>query len=102
MNRIDVTGFASALAIDDSVEVLADGLSIALCRNEAELFAVANNCTHADARLTDGFVMGHFIECPLHQAQFDLASGELIAGPQCAALRTYREVRDGERVFVEL
>jgi nitrite reductase/ring-hydroxylating ferredoxin subunit len=35
------------------------------------------------------------IECPLHFAQFDVRTGELVNGPVSAAVPTY-EVRVGE------
>jgi naphthalene 1,2-dioxygenase system ferredoxin subunit len=47
-----------------------------------EYFAVADICTHGAARLSDGYLDGFLIECPLHQGLFDVRTGEP-AGPLC-------------------
>lgn len=102
MARIDVTQAVQSLGSGESCQVLAQGHEIALCRGDSGVFAVADQCTHARASLSEGFVLGDLIECPLHQAQYDLASGALVEGPQCPALRTYRLTQEGERWYVEL
>ena len=38
-------------------------------------------CTHGNARLCDGFLMGHEIECPLHQGRFDVRDGRALCSP---------------------
>lgn len=38
-------------------------------------------CTHEEADLTLGILLGTSITCPLHQAKFDLESGRVISGP---------------------
>jgi nitrite reductase/ring-hydroxylating ferredoxin subunit len=37
--------------------------------------AVSDICTHQYASLSKGFLDGHMIECPLHQACFDIRNG---------------------------
>ncbi|MEZ5650119.1 MAG: Rieske 2Fe-2S domain-containing protein [Burkholderiaceae bacterium] len=102
MSRHDITDQAKALEVDEAVELILDGEAIAICRGEAGLFAVANTCTHAEARLTDGFLFENSIECPLHQARYDLSNGALLEGPDCPALRTFVLTEADGRVFVEL
>lgn len=64
---------------------------------EERLFAVENVCPHAYALLTEGFIEGQTIECPLHEAIFDLETGALESGPGCRDLCTYPvRVKDGE------
>ena len=46
-------------------------------------------------------VLGDLIECPLHQAQYRLDTGELVEGPECPALRTYRLIEQDGRWYVE-
>lgn len=38
-------------------------------------------CTHEEADLTLGILLGGSITCPLHQAKFELDSGRVISGP---------------------
>jgi len=101
MARIDVTETVQSLGAGESRALAAGGEEIALCRGDSGVFAVADLCTHAHARLTDGFVLGDLIECPLHQAQYRLDTGELVEGPECPALRTYRLIEQDGRWYVE-
>ena len=74
-----------------------DGTPIALYRVDGKIHAIADVCTHEYAVLSQGFVEEGTIECPLHAAQFDIATGECLCGPATQDLRTY-EVRleDGD------
>lgn len=101
MARFDVTDIVQSLGAGESRAWEAEGEAIALCRGDSGVFAVADLCTHAHARLTDGFVLGDLIECPLHQAQYRMDTGELVDGPECPALRTYRLYEQDGRWFVE-
>ncbi|MGH6754922.1 MAG: Rieske 2Fe-2S domain-containing protein, partial [Bradyrhizobium sp.] len=47
------------------------GQPLALYAVDGEVYATADLCTHGQARLSDGYLDGHLIECPLHQGLFD-------------------------------
>ena len=67
-----------------------------------QYFAIENVCPHAYALLTEGFVEDGTVECPLHEAIFDIQTGNLESGPGCRNLCTYPiKVEDGA-VFVSL
>ncbi|MBX2878395.1 MAG: non-heme iron oxygenase ferredoxin subunit [Granulosicoccus sp.] len=53
------------------------------------LYATSGLCTHAGARLCDGYLDGYVIECPLHQGGFDIRSGKALYAPVTRGLRTY-------------
>ena len=75
---------------------------IALVKLGEQVHGISNICTHEYALLSDGIVEDDCIECPLHQARFDLATGELRSGPACAHLRTYPvRVQDDGAVLVD-
>ncbi len=57
---------------DDALAVAAGELQIALYRCDGEFFATDNICTHAFALLSEGFLQDGCIECPMHQARFDI------------------------------
>ena len=59
-------------------------------------------CTHGNAHLADGLVLGTQIECPKHNGRFDMRDGAPARAPVCLALKTYdvRE-RDG-RIELDL
>ena len=65
---------------DDVIGVVVAGRDIALYGVDGEVFATDNICTHGHARLCEGFLEGHEIECPLHQGRFDVRTGM----PTCA------------------
>ena len=78
------------------------GRELALFRSGAAVYASDALCTHGHARLCEGFVEGHEIECPLHQGRFDLRTGAATCEPAVQALRTYAVRIDAGRVWVEL
>jgi len=57
------------------IPVAPEGHDIALFAIDGEVFATDNVCTHGHAKLCDGFLEGHEIECPFHQGRFDVRSG---------------------------
>jgi naphthalene 1,2-dioxygenase system ferredoxin subunit len=63
--------------------------TIALVMIEGHVYAVDNLCTHDFAMLSQGFLEGREVECPLHAARFDVVTGKCLAGPDMADLRTY-------------
>ena len=65
-------------------------------------YAMEDVCPHAYALLSQGFMMGEEVECPLHGARFNITSGKCTQEPGGRDLRTYPvKVEDG-RVLVEL
>ena len=51
----------------DVIGVMVAGKDIALYEVDGEIIATDNNCTHGQARMSEGFLEGREIECPLHQ-----------------------------------
>ena len=82
------------------VEVV--GRSIALYDIDGALFATDNICTHAYARLSDGWLDGEVIECPLHAARFDIRSGKVLDPPATEDLKTYPVRVVGDEIQVRL
>jgi 3-phenylpropionate/trans-cinnamate dioxygenase ferredoxin subunit len=69
---------------------------VAVFHTEGRLFAIDDTCTHQDASLSEGWLEGCLIECPLHASFFDLRTGEVTSPPAKKPVRTYHvEVRDG-------
>lgn len=76
--------------------------SVALYSVGGEIFATDNLCTHGRARLCDGFLEGHEIECPLHQGRFDIRNGKAMCAPLKTDLRTYPVKVEGGRIFLKV
>lgn len=87
---------------DDVIGIDIAGKSIALYLVNGEIYATDNICTHGNARLCDGFLEGHAIECPLHQGKFDIRNGKAMCAPLTADVRIYPVKIEGERVYVDL
>jgi 3-phenylpropionate/trans-cinnamate dioxygenase ferredoxin subunit len=48
---------------------------IVVCRAGGLLYALDDNCSHADTPLSEGRLRGHSLICPLHGAGFDIRDG---------------------------
>jgi naphthalene 1,2-dioxygenase system ferredoxin subunit len=100
-NWIEVLS-ADQLPIDDVVGVETAGKEIAIYTVGDRIYATDNICSHGQARLCDGFLEGHAIECPLHQGKFDVRDGKPICEPAFEPLRTYAVKVDGTRVLIRI
>jgi naphthalene 1,2-dioxygenase system ferredoxin subunit len=87
---------------DDVMGIDINTKSIALYQVDGEIFATDNICTHGNARLCDGFLEGHEIECPLHQGKFDIRNGKAMCAPLTEDIQIYPVKIEGGRVFVEI
>lgn len=90
------------LPTDDVIGVDVAGRDIAIYTIGDAVYATDNICTHGQARLCDGFLDGHEIECPLHQGKFDVRSGKPTCEPVTEAIRSYPVRIDGRRVYVQI
>jgi 3-phenylpropionate/trans-cinnamate dioxygenase ferredoxin subunit len=85
-----------ALENDEVMAVEAEGKQLALYRSDDEFFASDNVCTHAYALLSDGYLEDGCIECPLHQARFDIRTGKVLCAHAASDIRVYPvKVEDG-------
>lgn len=75
---------------------------VAIYRLEDGYYATHNICTHQHAFMSDGYVEKGCIECPLHQALFDVRTGEALEGPASEPLTTYSVKVENDEIFVEL
>ena len=83
-----------------AVEIM--GLNLALYNVDGAFFCTDNICSHAYALLSEGWLEGHLIECPLHNGQFDVRSGEGQGAPITENIRAYPMKVDGDDLFIRL
>jgi len=100
-NWIDVSA-VDAVPEEDVIGIDLEGKSVALYKIDGEVFATDNICSHGNARLCDGFLEGHEIECPLHQGKFDVRNGKAMCAPLTEDIKSYPVKIEGSRVFVAL
>ncbi|MET3179232.1 UNVERIFIED_ORG: naphthalene 1,2-dioxygenase system ferredoxin subunit [Variovorax guangxiensis] len=87
---------------DDVIGLVVEGRDLALYNVDGSIYATDNICTHGHARLCEGFLEGHEIECPLHQGRFDVRNGAPTCAPVTEAIRSYPVKIEGGRVFLSL
>ncbi len=90
----------SQLRDDEPYPAMLGERPIALYRLDGEVYAIDDVCTHEFARLSQGFIEDRAIECPLHQAKFDIATGKCLAAPATVDLNRYAVRIDGDEIYV--
>jgi 3-phenylpropionate/trans-cinnamate dioxygenase ferredoxin subunit len=60
-----------------------------------EVFAITDDCSHADVALSEGEVDGCTLECWLHGSRFDLRTGEPTGLPATAPVAVHYVTVDG-------
>ncbi len=95
------------MAAEDIDEFFPEGVTVngkylAIYKCNGGYFATDGYCSHEDAKLCDGYLDGGIIECPLHHARFEVATGRVLSEPATRNLGVYPvEVRDG-RIHVKM
>jgi 3-phenylpropionate/trans-cinnamate dioxygenase ferredoxin subunit len=59
-----------------------EGREIVVCNYGGKFYAVDNRCSHMNGSLEAGTLDGYILTCPLHYAQFDITTGEVLSGPE--------------------
>lgn len=90
------------LPAGSSRRVYAGEAAVALFNVGGRYFAVADRCPHGRASLSEGCIDGDAgtLTCPWHRGEFDLRSGEPLAGPARAPIRTYEVKVQGDQILI--
>ena len=73
---------------------------ILLVNVDGAVHACDDICSHAYASLSEGDLAGAEVECPLHGAVFNVATGKALTPPAVDALRTFAVRVDGDDILV--
>ena len=79
---------------------IVEEIPIAIYHVDGAYYATSDLCTHGWARLSEGYLEGFEIECPLHQGRFDVRTGLVQARPCRKAIRTVPVHLDGEDLLI--
>jgi len=82
-----------------AVEV--NGKQIALFNIDDEYYAIDDTCTHVGGSLSEGFVDGNEVTCPLHGATFDITNGKVTGEPAEEGVKSYKVHIEGESISIE-
>jgi nitrite reductase/ring-hydroxylating ferredoxin subunit len=75
---------------------------VCLINLDGTFYALNDVCTHQEASLSDGTILGDEIECPLHGGAFEIRTGQPTSFPVVTPVETYqvRVVDDEVQVAV--
>lgn len=76
------------------------GRRVALYDVGGTVYATDDQCSHGYASLSEGYLDGHLIECPLHQGLFDVRDGSPAGAPCTVAVRAYPVRVEGGVILV--
>jgi 3-phenylpropionate/trans-cinnamate dioxygenase ferredoxin subunit len=93
---------ASALVEGQPIAAHIGDIPVAVVRADGAIYVIDDVCTHEYALLSGGFVEDCTIECPLHQAKFDLKTGRCLEPPADRDLRTYAVKVEGDDVLAAM
>ncbi|WP_433782082.1 bifunctional 3-phenylpropionate/cinnamic acid dioxygenase ferredoxin subunit [Actinomycetospora sp. CA-101289] len=94
-------GEIADIPVGASVRIQGSVAAIAVFNADGELFAIDDTCTHQDASLSDGWLEGCAVECPLHAACFDLRTGRPSGPPAKKPVRTHQVTVTEGVVYVD-
>jgi 3-phenylpropionate/trans-cinnamate dioxygenase ferredoxin subunit len=83
-----------------AIRVEVDGEAVALFRVAGRIYAIADTCTHEEASLSEGFLEGETVECPLHGARFDLKTGKPVTLPATRPTPVYEVKVERDEIFI--
>lgn len=75
---------------------------IALFRLEDGYFATDDTCTHAEGSLSEGFIEGDCVVCPVHPGEFDIRTGRAQCFPAEKNLAIYPVRVADEQVLLDI
>ena len=87
---------------DEPLGASVDGTEIGVFLVGGTYYAIENICPHAFAMLSDGFVEGDQVECPLHQAVFQISTGKCLKEPAEQDVATYPVKVEGDDILVQV
>lgn len=92
---------ADQVGEDEAIAVVIGDLKLALFNSGGGFHVTDNICTHQYAMLSEGYVEAGCVECPLHQARFDLKTGAAMCAPATQPIRVYPVKVEGDDILVD-
>jgi naphthalene 1,2-dioxygenase ferredoxin component len=92
----------SKIGDGEVVEAQAAAEQVAIYNVEGEFYATSNICTHAFARLSEGWLDGEVIECPLHAGRFEVKTGKGLGPPVECDIKTFPVRVVGDEIQVRV
>lgn len=81
---------------------LGDGFVAVYHLQGGAVCATSDVCTHEYARLSEGWLEGGTVVCPLHGGRFDAQTGAAVGRPATCALSVFRTALRGDEIWLEV
>jgi nitrite reductase/ring-hydroxylating ferredoxin subunit/uncharacterized membrane protein len=91
---------ASALEQGRLVGAQAGTLGVLLVRENEQVYALADRCSHRGCALHEGELHDGTVTCPCHGSTFRLADGSIVKGPATAPQPTYETRTENGRIEI--
>lgn len=74
--------------------------SVCLANIGGKYYAIGNICTHEGGPLAEGTLQGFEVECPWHNARFDMRTGEVLSPPAEKSVLAYEVMVKEDDIFI--
>ncbi len=88
------------LVQDTAIATEIGGTPVCVAKSQGEIYALLDECSHAEVALSDGEIEGGTVECWLHGSRFDLRTGKPTGPPATEPVPTFPVRIDGDDVLV--
>ena len=89
-------GSASDIAPGDMRAFQVGGEDVAVANVDGTFHAFGDTCTHAACSLAEGDLDDTTVTCICHGSEFDVTTGEVLAGPATESVPTFEVRVDGD------
>ncbi len=86
---IDWTPINVKVSQDTLVGASAGASPLVVTRSSSSVHAIGGRCSHRGAPLSEGKLADNCVTCPWHASRFDMATGQVVAGPAVAPQPVY-------------
>lgn len=93
-------GSVDQVSEDIPLSARVNEVAVGVYRLGDDLHALEDLCPHADALLSQGFVDGEYVECPLHGALFHIPTGRCTKGPAERDIKRYDTRVEDNKIYV--
>jgi nitrite reductase/ring-hydroxylating ferredoxin subunit len=87
---------------DHAYTVVHNSRRIALFRLDDGIYAMDDQCSHAQGSLSAGEVYGDQVECPQHGALFNIKTGKNLSFPAVTPVKSYLVKVENGDVFIDI
>ncbi|MGH2675316.1 MAG: Rieske (2Fe-2S) protein [Actinomycetota bacterium] len=102
MTDFTTVGKAGDVPEGDMRQYQVGGDDIAVANVAGTLHAFGDVCTHRQCSLSEGDLDGTTVTCPCHGSQFDVTSGDVLAGPAVEPVESYEVSIEGDDLKIGL